>query len=76
MSLILGQFESFLFQRGSDQVLTSIKKCWCSCFSERVMSHRLELGMNTTGLKMAVIVQVHTHVHVHAYTCIYDTQTN
>ena len=53
-----GQFETYLYQRGVAAVLQSVKKCWCSCFSERVMSHRLEVGMPVTGLKMAVVVQV------------------
>ena len=56
--LFSGQFETYLFQRGETVVLEAIKKCWCSCFSERVMSHRLEVGVSTMGLKMAVVVQV------------------
>jgi len=39
-------------------VIDAVKKCWCSCFSERVMRHRLDNNMSTTGLKMAVIIQV------------------
>ena len=39
-------------------VQDAVKRCWCSCFSERVMSHRLECGMPITGLKMAIVVQV------------------
>ncbi len=39
-------------------ILEALKKCWASCFSERVMRHRLDNGMPTTGLKMAVIIQV------------------
>ena len=53
-----GQFETYLFQKGEAKVMESIKKCWCSCFSERVMSHRLDCGLPTTGLKMAVVIQV------------------
>ena len=54
----LGQFETYLFQKGESKVTESIKKCWCSYFSERVMSHRLDCGLPTTGLKMAVVIQV------------------
>ena len=53
-----GQFESFLFQKGKEQVLQSLRKCWASCFSFRVMSHRMDSGMPLTGVKMAVIIQV------------------
>ena len=56
--LCTGQFETYLFQQGTEMVLDAIKKCWSSCFSERVMSHRLECGMAVTGLRMAVVVQV------------------
>ncbi len=42
-------------------ILKALKKCWSSCFSERVMRHRLDNGMPTTGLRMAVIIQVRSH---------------
>jgi pyruvate,water dikinase len=58
-----GQFESFLFQKGLEQVMGSVKSCWASCYSQRVMSHRLELGLRTEGIKMAVIVQVMVDAH-------------
>ncbi|CAI8037287.1 Prodigiosin synthesizing transferase PigC [Geodia barretti] len=53
-----GQFETYLYQRGREAVLRSVRQCWISCFSERVMSHRLEVGMPLSGLKMGVVVQV------------------
>jgi pyruvate,water dikinase len=67
----LGQFESYLFQKGESKVVESIKKCWCSCFSERVMSHRLDCGLPTTGLKMAVVIQVESVAQLiwWVYTC-------
>ena len=58
MLYILGQFETYLFQRGEKMITEAIKRCWCSCFSERVMRHRIEIGLPITELKMAVIVQV------------------
>ena len=61
-----GQFETFLYQRGREAVLRSVKECWSSCFSERVMSHRLEVGMPLTGLKMGVVVQVRVHYNIPA----------
>ena len=65
MHVHAGQFESYLFQRGVDMVLEAVRKCWCSCFSERVMRHRLDCGMPTSGLRMAVVIQVHvTSLHM------------
>lgn len=58
-----GQFETYLYQRGVADVMNSVKKCWSSCFSERVLSHRLEIGMPLTGLKMAVVIQVPSPLH-------------
>ena len=58
MCVPAGQFETFLYQKGREAVLRSVRQCWASCFSERVMSHRLEVGMSLSGLKMAVVVQV------------------
>ncbi|XP_062522219.1 prodigiosin synthesizing transferase PigC-like isoform X2 [Corticium candelabrum] len=53
-----GQFETYLFRRGGDQVLEAVRRCWASCFSERVMKHRQDCGMLVAGVKMAVVVQV------------------
>lgn len=58
MSWSAGQFESFLFQSGTEAVLGSLRRCWASCFSPRVMSHRQEVGLPTSGVQMAVIIQV------------------
>ena len=59
-----GQFETYLFQRGVEQVLHAIRQCWASCYSERVLSHRAELGIPLVGLAIAVVVQVHV------YSCV------
>lgn len=53
-----GQFESYLFRRGRVEVLEAVRRCWASCFSERVMKHRQDCGMSLSGVKMAVVVQV------------------
>ena len=53
-----GQFETFLFRRGCREVLEAVRGCWASCFSERVMKHRQDCGLEMSGVKMAVVVQV------------------
>eukprot|EP01137_Pigoraptor_chileana_P023651 Opistho-2@90297 len=53
-----GQFETYLFQKGPEQVIESLRLCWISCYSERVMQHRIDCGLPTSGSKMAVVVQM------------------
>ena len=53
-----GQFETYLFQRGAEQVRGAVRRCWASCFSARVMQHRRDCGLPLAGVKMAVVIQV------------------
>eukprot|EP00118_Oscarella_pearsei_P005272 m.24046 g.24046 ORF g.24046 m.24046 type:complete len:980 (+) comp28565_c0_seq3:186-3125(+) len=53
-----GQFETFLYQKGRDQIFTALRDCWASCFSARVMQHRRDCGMTVSGVKMAVVIQI------------------
>lgn len=52
-----GQFTSYLFQRGIDQVRESLKRCWASAFSERGLHYRRERGLSRTDIAMGVVVQ-------------------
>lgn len=52
-----GLFSSFLFQKGSDAISVSIRKCWASAYSERALSYRLERGISTSHPRMGVIIQ-------------------
>lgn len=61
MNSFAGQFSSFLFQNGIDQVLESIKKCWASGFSGRALSYRLERGLTLKGISVGVVVQKMVH---------------
>ena len=58
MMFLLGQFETYLFQKGESSILEAIKKCWASSFSMRVMQHRLDCGLSTSNIAMAVVIQV------------------
>jgi len=51
-----GQQETFLNVRGKEEVLTRIKDCWASFFSERALFYRSRKG-NLSDLGMAVVVQ-------------------
>lgn len=52
-----GQHDSFLNVRGADAVVTAVKRCWLSLFSERAISYRMRKGIARDGAQMAVIVQ-------------------
>jgi pyruvate,water dikinase len=52
-----GQHDSFLNVRGGDAVVTAVKRCWLSLFSERAISYRMRKGIGADRAQMAVIVQ-------------------
>ena len=52
-----GQFSSYLFQKGLDAVLTSIKRCWASGYSERALSYRNHCGLALQNIGVGVVVQ-------------------
>lgn len=52
-----GQMDSFLFVNKSKSLISSIKKCWASLFSERVLTYRHLSNIELYDMKMAVIVQ-------------------
>jgi phosphohistidine swiveling domain-containing protein len=52
-----GQYDSFLFMKGNDQVLDAIKKCISSSLSFRVLSYRKKNGLSLSDNKIAIVVQ-------------------
>ncbi|XP_065909543.1 rifampicin phosphotransferase-like isoform X2 [Dysidea avara] len=52
------RFETYLFQKGEQVILNAVKKCWASCFATRVMQHRIDCGLSTSNIQMAVVIQV------------------
>ncbi len=51
-----GQYETILDVQNADDLLTAVKRCWSSAFSERVIAYKKEHGQ--TGVPgMAVLVQ-------------------
>ncbi|MES2964204.1 MAG: PEP/pyruvate-binding domain-containing protein, partial [Bdellovibrionota bacterium] len=52
-----GQFSSYLFQKGLDAVIDSLKKCWASGFSERAISYRIERGIRLDSIAVGVVIQ-------------------
>ena len=52
-----GQQETYLNVRGGDEVLTRIRDCWASFFTERALFYRARKG-SLDDLGMAVVVQL------------------
>ena len=52
-----GQLASYLYQDDVDTLITSIRLCWASTFSERALAYGLRIGLFPTRAKTAVIVQ-------------------
>ena len=52
-----GQYETFLNVRGAAAVLTAVEKCLHSAFSPRAVDYRLQAGLNSADIRLAVLVQ-------------------
>lgn len=52
-----GQQETYLNIRGRDNLLSSIKKCFASLFTDRAISYRTDMGFEHTKVALSVGVQ-------------------
>jgi len=52
-----GEHDSYLWVRGADDVLSNLRRCWASLFTDRAISYRRQMGYPETGLAMGVVVQ-------------------
>jgi len=52
-----GIHESYMFLRGTDEIVNHIRKVWASGYQERAIIYRLENKLPTHPVPMAVIVQ-------------------
>ena len=52
-----GQFSSYLFQKGKEQILHSLKLCWASAYSERCLHYRATNKLKMTGMAVGVVIQ-------------------
>lgn len=52
-----GQFSSFLFQKGFDQIEASVKRCWASAYSLRSAVYRRERYAASDPVRMGVVIQ-------------------
>ena len=52
-----GLQDTYLWVRGTDHVLESVRRCWGSLYSVESVSYRRKRGMSESGIAMAVVVQ-------------------
>lgn len=52
-----GEHDSFLWVRGAEVVLSHVRRCWASLFTDRAICYRRQLGFPEAGLAMSVVVQ-------------------
>jgi len=52
-----GQYETHLNLKGKTAILSGIKSCWASLFSERAVSYRIQSGFDHRDVHLAVVVQ-------------------
>ncbi|HUV26557.1 MAG TPA: PEP/pyruvate-binding domain-containing protein [Anaerolineales bacterium] len=53
-----GQQDSYLNISGADRLLEAIKRCWASLWTARAISYRIQQGIKTEGVALAVVVQL------------------
>jgi len=52
-----GQYDSFLNIQGTEQVCYAVRCCWASLWNPRAVSYRRRMGLDTTDVSIAVVVQ-------------------
>ncbi|MCC5991937.1 MAG: hypothetical protein JJT99_05380 [Rhodobacteraceae bacterium] len=52
-----GQHDSFLNVEGPDDVAKAVRGCWASLWNPRAVSYRKRVGLDTTDIGIAVVVQ-------------------
>jgi pyruvate, water dikinase len=52
-----GLQDTYLWVRGADRVLRSVRRCWASLYSVESVTYRRRRGLPETDLAMAVVVQ-------------------
>ncbi|UGS34397.1 PEP/pyruvate-binding domain-containing protein [Capillimicrobium parvum] len=53
-----GEYESYLWIRGEEEVVAAVRRCWASLFNRRAIVYVSEHGMDAAAAEMAVVVQL------------------
>ncbi|WP_047870358.1 PEP/pyruvate-binding domain-containing protein [Nocardiopsis sp. RV163] len=52
-----GQQDTYLDVEGADDLLTAVRRCWDSLWTDRAVAYRRDRGIGDDGVHMAVVVQ-------------------
>jgi pyruvate, water dikinase len=52
-----GEHETYLWVQGPDSVLSMVRRCWSSLFTERAIAYRAQMGYAHDAVQMCVAVQ-------------------
>lgn len=52
-----GEHDTYLWVRGSDNVIDAVRRCWASLFTDRATCYRVEMGYEHRTVEMCVVVQ-------------------
>ncbi len=52
-----GEHDTYLWVRGADEVISHIRHCWASLFTDRAVCYRAAMGYQHLGMEMCVAVQ-------------------
>lgn len=52
-----GQHETFVNIQNTDEIINSVRKCWASLYTPRVLAYAVHQGISIEEAKMAVVVQ-------------------
>ncbi|CAL9424377.1 PEP/pyruvate-binding domain-containing protein [Nocardiopsis dassonvillei] len=52
-----GQQDTYLDVEGADDLLTAVRRCWDSLWTDRAVAYRRDRGIDDDGVHMAVVVQ-------------------
>jgi phosphoenolpyruvate synthase/pyruvate phosphate dikinase len=70
-----GQQETYLGVRGIESVTRHIARCWASLFTPQAISYRQRLGVPSSAVAMAVLVQRMVHAEVSGVMLTVDPVT-
>ncbi len=57
LSSFAGQQDTYLNVMGREAVLTHVKKCWASLFTDRAVTYRIQNGFNHSKIYLSVVIQ-------------------
>lgn len=52
-----GQQDTYLNVVGADEVVAAVRRCWASLWTDRAVAYRREHGVDSPGVRIAVVVQ-------------------